>query len=162
MHLLSTLLKHGSLIEDQRGASTVELAILAPVLLMICLFTIDVGFAVNEKMAIDHTVRVGADRAMSDPGESVVQVSLQQAASKNFSSVSTDPYPSPGTSPSVHVKASRFCVCPQDRATQVACTTTCAARKPVLAYYRLTGKKSYAGILVPSMIFDSALEVEVK
>jgi pilus assembly protein CpaE len=147
---------------DERGASIIELAIIAPFLVAICLFTVDLGLAINEKMSIGHAVRVGADRAMADPGESTVQVSTVQAMSKNFSSVSETPYPPQGTSSAVHVQSSRFCACPDSRTVPIACTATCTAGKAPLAFYRISAKKRYASALFPDMVFDSVLQVQVR
>jgi pilus assembly protein CpaE len=148
---------------DERGVAALELALLAPVLALVFLLTVDVGLAVNERMAVDHVMRVGAETAMADPGQSTVQKVLEQTASENFSAVtgtSSSTSYSVGSS-AVYVAASRFCACPQARAVEVACTSTCTGKTP-LAYYRLEGRKTYSGIFLSSIAMNAALQVEVK
>ncbi len=148
---------------DERGVAAIELGLLAPVLALIFILTVDVGLAVNEKMAVDHVMRVGAETAMADPGEAIVQQVLEQAASENFSSVAHSAYSDTFSvgSNGIFVGASRFCACPTARAVAVACTASCSGKAP-LAFYRLEGQKTYSGIFLSSIEMDAALQVEVK
>ena len=146
------------------GNAAIEFALLAPLLVFACLAVVDLGFAINQRMAADHVLRVGAEAAMSDPGEATVQQVLQQTAGANFPTVSADPMPTSisTSSDTLYLRARRFCSCPESRSTEVACTATCAAGKTPLAFYRLTAAKRYSGMLLPSTQINSALQVEAR
>jgi pilus assembly protein CpaE len=147
---------------DERGAAALELSLLAPVLGAVLLLTVDVGLAVNSRMSIDHVMRVGAETAMADPGESTVQKVLEQAADQNFGTVVDLAYAGSMSvdSAGVYVGASRFCACPESRAVAIACTATCSGKAP-LAFYRLEARKTYSGILLSGIEMDTALQVQV-
>ena len=148
---------------DERGAAVVELALIAPVLALMFILTVDVGLAVNEKMAVDHVMRVGAETAMADPGESTVQDVLEQTAGQNFSAVEDSSSSSSYSmgSDGIAVGVTRFCACPNARSVEVACTSTCTGKTP-LAFYRLDSRKQYSGIFLSSIEMDAVLQVEVK
>ena len=147
---------------NERGAAALELSLLAPVLAGVLLLTLDVGLAVNSRMSIDHVMRVGAETAMVDPGESTVQKVLEQAANQNFGTVVDLAYADSVSvdSDGVHVGATRFCACPESRAVAVACTATCSGKAP-LAFYRLEARKTYSGILLSGIDMNVALQVQV-
>ena len=146
---------------DEGGAAAVELALIAPILGIVLLLMVDVGLAVNSRMAIDHIMRVGAETAMADPGESTVKKVVEQAAGQNFSPVSDiSSSPTAGTA-GVEIAASRFCACPQARAVAVACTANCSGQSP-LAFYRLQARKTYSGVLVSGIPMSVALQVQVR
>jgi Flp pilus assembly protein TadG len=42
------------------GVSAVEFALIAPILFLSLLAMVDVGFAIHERMTIDHVLRAGA------------------------------------------------------------------------------------------------------
>ena len=149
--------------QDERGNAAVEFAFVAPVLAFCCIAVVDLGFAINQRMAADHILRIGADAAMADPGEAAVQNLLEQTAQTNFSKVAgqsmpTDIAPSSDT---LYVRAERFCSCPESKLTRIDCTKTCSG-KPPLAFYRMTAAKRYSGILLPENVFRSSLQVEVR
>jgi Flp pilus assembly protein TadG len=151
------------LARDERGAAVVELALIAPVLALMLLLAVDVGLAVNEKMAVDHVMRVGAETAMADPGASKVQDVLEQTAGENFSVVMDSSSSSSYSmgSDGIAVGVSRFCACPNARSVAVACTSTCTGKTP-LAFYRLDSRKEYSGIFLSSIKMKAALQVQVK
>ena len=148
---------------DDRGAAVVELALIAPVLALMFILAVDLGLAVNEKMAVDHVMRVGAETAMADPGESKVQDVLEQTAGENFSVVMDSSSSSSYSmgSDGIAVGVTRFCACPTARSVAVACTSTCTGKTP-LAFYRLDSRKEYSGIFLSSIEMDAVLQVEVK
>ena len=146
---------------DERGAAALELSLLAPVLAAALLLMVDVGLAVNNRMSIDHVMRVGAETAMADPGQSTVQKVLEQAAGQNFSRVAQIGDSGALASGGVLVGSTRFCACPGARAAAVACTSTCSGKTP-LAFYQLQARKTYSGILLSGINMDTALQVQVK
>ena len=151
------------LARDKAGNAAIEFAFVAPVLAFACIAVVDIGFAINQRMAADHVLRIGADAAMSDPGEAVVQNVLNQTASGNFQTVSTEPLPTTiaTDSDALHLKAKRFCSCPNSKDVEISCTGTCSGTAP-LAFYRLTAAKRYVGMLLPVTEFRSALQVQAR
>lgn len=148
---------------SEAGNAAIEFAFLAPVLAFACIATVDMGLAINQRMAADHVLRIGADAAMADPGETTVQNLLEQTARANFSNVSGEALPTDitATSDALHLRAKRFCSCPDSRLTEIACTATCTG-KPPMAFYRMTAAKRYSGILLPAREFRSALQVQAR
>jgi pilus assembly protein CpaE len=148
---------------DERGNAAVEFAFVAPVLAFCCIAVVDLGFALNQRMAADHVLRIGADAAMSDPGQTTVQNVLEQTAAANFSKVAGQRMPTDITSSSdtLYIQAERFCSCPESKLTKIDCSQTCGG-KPPLAFYQMSAAKQYSGILLPANVFRSTLQVEVR
>ena len=149
---------------DECGASAVEFALFAPILVAVCLSTVDLGFAISERMALDHSLRIGAASAMTDPGEETVQAVIEDTAGKNFtvaSSTEEDGDTYTADSNPITISATRFCACPSAKGTAVSCTGTCSGAEP-LAFYRLNASSEYAGILLPEFNLSATLEVQVK
>ncbi len=161
--MLNALRWVGRFAVNERGNAAVEFAFVAPVLAFACIAVVDIGFAINQRMAADHILRIGADAAMSDPGEAVVQNVLNQTASGHFPSLSTEPLPTTITADTgaLHLKAKKFCSCPSSRDVVITCPGTCSGSAP-LAFYRLTAAKRHVGMLLPATEFRSALQVQVR
>lgn len=145
---------------DQRGASAVEFALIAPVLFVGLLSTVDIGLAVTERMNLDHVLRAAARSAMADQGQDNVRKALEGIASQNFtvSSQTTET----AAENAVTLSVERFCACAENPSARVACSTTCAGSAPTLAYYRMTAKKAYDGMILPRMDLQVALQVQVR
>ncbi|MFD1913040.1 TadE/TadG family type IV pilus assembly protein [Halodurantibacterium flavum] len=124
------------------GASAIEFALVAPVLMGLMLVMVDLGMAVGEKMAIDQLLRAGAQLAMADPGTGPVLTAL---ASMNEDA--------PGRSFAVTLR------CPCSTGT---CTTSCAPGALHNAY-RLEVSSTYDSLMTGfSLPLSSVLEVRVR
>ena len=147
------------LLRREDGASAVEFALCAPVFIFACIMMADIGFAVHERMSLDHVLRSAAQMAMADPGEEEVQSVLESTASKHFTVASE------GTDiveDAVIVDAARYCACPDNRTVSVACTTVCTGTVPTFTFYGMSAAKSYDGMILPPISFNAHLDVQVR
>ena len=109
-----------SLASDEGGAAAIEFAVLAPVLVLACLATIDLGLAFNQRMTIDAMVRAGVEPALADPGVDKVRDIVKGAAGDGITLTtdSADSFEMGGSSLSVDV--TRSCACPESMSTSVS------------------------------------------
>jgi pilus assembly protein CpaE len=149
-----------ALSRDQRGVSAVEFALIGPVLFLGLVSTVDIGLAVTERMNLDHVLRAAAQSAMSDQGQDSVRKALEGIASRNFTVAS----PTTGSVAGnvVTLSVERFCACADNLSARVTCSATCAESAPTLAYYRMTARKAYDGMILPRMNLEVALQVQVR
>lgn len=131
-----------ALLSDRDGASAVEFALIAPVLLAGLLGAVDVGTALSERMAMDHVLRSAAKVAMTDAGLTEVQRVLEGLADgEGFA-----------------VIAELYCPCPGNP----ACSGPCADPTGYNAY-RLSASKTYESLITPLEVpLASAIEVQVR
>jgi pilus assembly protein CpaE len=141
------------------GASAVEFALIAPMLIIGLVTMVDVGLAANERMTIDHVLRSGAQRAMADPGAGAVLNVLKDTATRNFT---LPPDGAPQPPHTLSLSAVRFCACPEDTGAAVACSTICSGPKPTFIYYRLLGAKTYKGMIIPSVTSSISMQVQIR
>jgi pilus assembly protein CpaE len=154
------------------GLAAVEFAIFAPVLILMVLTALDMGFAVYQRMTMDHVLRSGAQFAMVDPegGAAAVQQVLQSTATKNFSPSEVAPAGSPNTEDTIQtgqpaklrLTAERYCACPEAISTAVNCASVCTGTQPTYIYYRLGATKGFKGMLLPSVPLSTRAEVQVR
>ena len=136
------------------GVSAVEFALFAPILFISLLAMVDVGFAIYERMTIDHVLRAGAQEAMNDPGKARVLAVLNATAAQSFP---------PADAPIFKVNDlyDPRCECPENKGVNVTCTTTCSGPTATSIYYNLEGKTTYDGIFM-SIDLASSVEVQVR
>src|SRR5687768_15693291 len=125
-----------SWLRREDGASAVEFALCAPVFIFACIMMADIGFAIHERMTLDHALRAAAQSAMHDPGEEEVETVLESTASKHFTVTSGDE--ETDISNGVTVDAARYCTCPEDSGVLVACSTICDGPVPTFAFYGMS------------------------
>lgn len=135
-----------SVVSAERGASAIEFALLAPVLVLALLGTVDVGRALTEQMTIGSLLRTGAQAAIAGGDAASIEQVLNTA--KNDASVS--------------VNVTRFCACPENTQSPVDGSTTCAGSEPTSVYYSLDAEKAYSGIFLPGMLLSRSLQVQVR
>lgn len=132
------------------GVSSVEFAMFAPMLVFSLLATVDLAFGMTERMKVGHLLRAGAQSAMLDPGEAMVEEAMLVAAGDDAASAD------------LTFEAARFCACPEALDTAVTCDTTCTGSKPTFTYYRLTAERPYTGNFLPTLQFSRAIQVQVR
>lgn len=147
---------------SQSGSSTVEFAILAPVLCFALLAAVDLGTALSERISMSHIVRSGAQVAMDDPGEEKVELVLNRTAAQNF-----DFEQPAGTTIDMNVHpitlaADRFCACPDEADTAVSCSTICTGTVPTYIFYKMSAAKNFAGVLVRGLPLEASAQVQVR
>lgn len=136
------------------GVSAVEFALLAPVLVMGTLSTVDIGRAVYEKMVIDQALRAGAQLAIAGKNENAIRDALEAVASENFTLSDGT-----GASGQLAVGVESYCGCPGTTAAQVDCTAVCDTGIDASRFWRLTASTSFKGTLLPAFPLASTLEV---
>jgi pilus assembly protein CpaE len=136
------------------GVSAVEFALFAPMLLISLLAMVDIGFAIYERMTIDHVLRAGAQEAMSNQGKSRVLAVLNATAAKSFPPADMPVF-------KVNHLYDPRCECPNSHGVPVACATTCPGPSATSIFYDLEGEKTYKGIFI-SIDLASSVEVQVR
>lgn len=156
----------GRLHRNDDGVAAVEFSLFAPILFFCCLATVDLGMAVNERMAIGHVLRAGAQSAMDNPGEATVKDVLEETAKGSNYSVnvvsSSDGAHASASSESLTIGVERYHACPEDPQAKVAEGTICADDQTTYVYYRLAAAKIYEAMILPSITFRPALEVQIR
>lgn len=138
------------------GVAAIEFGLFSPILFFSLLATIDIGMAVNERMIVDQALRAGAEQAMYDVGATGVQTVAEDAAKQAFSVGGSG-----GSLGAITVNVTRYCACPGSTA-QVACSTVCTGSVSPYQYYDLSAQKTFDGIIIPSMTFNSNMTVMVR
>lgn len=141
------------LLRSERGVSAVEFSLLAPFLVVGGLSTVDAGMAIYDKMMISQVLRAGAHGAISAESGAVVLSILEATASDNFTVASGGANPG-----ELSVAVSSYCICPEDTASQVACTANCSAGNPN-QFYRLTATQEFTAIMLPDFTLSGSIDV---
>lgn len=152
------------LVEDEDGASAIEFALVAPVLVLACLATVDVGLAIGQKMDIDQTLRAASEGAMLDLGRDEVQDLAEAIAAENSTVASSGEDESDQSSATdLEVTVDRFCACPESASTAVDCDSdSCVDSKTPYVFYRLTAEKEFASLFLPAIPISGSVLVQVK
>ena len=157
-------LRRAGVLPDEGGASAIEFALLAPLLVMACLATVDVGMAISERMDLDYVLRAGSEGAMVDLGEDRVESLVEDAASESFK-IAPDEGGDIGTgSPTdLDVTVDRFCSCPGTNNAPTNCDApACAAGIEPYLFYRLTAEKTYDPMFLPDFGLRGSMLVQVE
>ena len=154
----------GGILRDQRGASAIEFALFAPLLVLACLATVDVGMAISQRMNIDYVLRAGSEGAMVDLGEDEVETLVEDAASGSFTLAPDDGGDISTGSPSdLGVDVERFCSCPGTNNASANCDSpACPGGVDPYVFYRLTAAKTYNPILLPDFGLRGSMLVQVE
>ena len=138
--------KLSSVLPAEQGASAIEFALLAPILIIALLGTVDVGRALAQQMALGSLLRTAAQSAIAGGDTSNVKRVL--LAANDDASISVD--------------VAQICACPESPQAAVACSTTCAGPGPTAVYYSLTAKKSFSGMFLPGTLLSRSVQVQVR
>ena len=143
----------------RRGVAATEFALVAPILAFILLASIDLGRALTERMAIDHALRAGAQRAMADPGTASVLDVMRRTAETNFT-LAGDALDAADSA--LDLSAVRYGACPEDPGFAVDPSTICSGSTPTYIFYRMEATKTYTGWIMPAIAFDRASQVQIR
>lgn len=144
-----------ALARDEAGVSAIEFGLVAPMIFFSFLAMTDVGFALNDRIRLDHFLRSGAQAALRDSGELNVIETLKRTTCGDG-----ETYPACERLADVTFSADRYCYCPTTETTDTTCTSTCPVQPQ--RFYTLSAEKSYAGIFLPDMDFAPQVLVEVR
>ncbi len=146
----------------ESGVSAVEFGLFAPILFIGLVTTADLGLALSERMAIDHTLRAAAQIAMTDPGADKVLSVLRATAAQDFVVASTELDADAGA---LTVSVLRVCACSGAPETGFDCQLTCPDGGQRFAFYEIEAAKKYdAMILSPEILgrLEASLRVQVQ
>lgn len=145
---------------DENGSAAVEFCIVAPLLTLGLLATIDLGVAEYDRMALDSSLRISAQYAMTDPGETAVCERLSSLLSKNFMEGSNPCSSQNGT---LTAQSSRFCACPDALDNAVDCFSSCNGQS-TRVFYRITASKMQTFNILPiqSNNLTTTLTVQIR
>lgn len=135
---------------SQAGVAAVEFALVAPILIAAVLTMADLGFAIHERAEMDQAIRNGAQRAMTDPGESDVASVLSLVDATGAGQDTTT------------FLVDRYCACSETPETETTCSTTCADEDPTSIFYNLTGTREFSGFLLPAITISRSSLVQVR
>ena len=147
-----------ALVRDEAGVSAIEFGLVAPMIFFSLLAMTDVGFALNDRIRLDHFLRSGAQTALRDGGEVAVLDTLQRTTCE-----AGETYPDCEKLAAVTFSVDRYCFCPTAEPTtanDTTCTNTCAVQPQ--RFYTLSAAKTYEGIFLPDMDFAPQVLVEVR
>lgn len=148
------LLKLKRMFRREDGVSAVEFSLLAPVLVIGGISTVDAGMAVYDKMMITQVLRAGAHSAINAESEAAMLTILQQTAGDNFTIA--DDTPEIGE---LSVDVVSYCVCPSDMTTQVDCTTVCTGGIDTNEFYRLSAITEFNSVILPNFTLSGSIDV---
>ena len=152
--------RHGlaGLLRCEKGVSAIEFGLIAPLLFFSLLAMTDVGFALHDRIRVDHVLRAGAQPAMRDAGEPHVLATLAATAQESYTVAEV------GGPDAIAVGVDRFCICPATASTPEVVDTTCTQTCPVepTRFYTLSASKSYQGIFLPEIAFAPSILVQVR
>lgn len=143
-----------ALLRGEDGVSAVEFGLIAPLLFFSLLAMTDVGFALHDRIRIDHVLRSGAQPAMRDAGEVYVLNTLQATARESYSIAP------PAGPHAIAVEVDRFSICPTTGVRDTSSTSTCAVEPTI--FYTLSASRSYQGIFLPEIAFAPSVMVQVR
>lgn len=145
-------------IKDQSGVAATEFALIAPILILITVGTVDVGMYVNEKMKAENAARSAVDYVVSGGEETALLESVLADLYEN------DPDGIPGTADDtdwqndVSVNVELQCECGDG--VVVACTSTCEDPGTFKRrYYNGTVERTH-NTLFPYPGFASTMTIE--
>jgi len=139
---------------DEAGVSAIEFGLVAPLIFFSFLAMTDVGFALRDRIALDHLLRSGAQVAMRDGGAGAVLHALENSACKTG-----EVHPACEELTLITFGVDRYCLCPPT-AKDITCSVTCAVQPQ--KFYELSAAKSYEGIFLPRFDFAPSVLVEVR
>ena len=148
-----------SFARSTRGASAIEFAIMAPVLIVGLLVVADVGLAVNDRMRLDQAARAGAEFAMNSVDdaatiEDMVKASATGAYGDDLNDVDSSKIPD--------VAAAMYCECPDAPGVAASCGNLCAGDVVPSAYWRIEASKDFNGVFVPAFPIATQITVQTR
>lgn len=146
------------LFQDRSGASAVEFALIAPILVGGLLSMVDFGLAMTERMNLDYVLRAGANAAMAEQSQDHILKVLEVTASEQFGvadgSVGTN------VAGAAFFRIRYLCSGTGTEPWE-ECATGPGATQGHVAYH-LSAEKSYKGIFLRGLPLKAEIEVLVR
>jgi Flp pilus assembly protein TadG len=117
--------------EGIRGVAAIELAIIAPVLLLFLICTLDLGIGIYRNMQVQNAAQAGAQYAIVH-GFKVSSISSAVTNATSFTGISADPAPN------------QFCGCAASTGvTAAVCGSKCPAGPTAATYVTVSARGTY-------------------
>jgi Flp pilus assembly protein TadG len=121
--------------EGVEGVAAIEFAILATILILLMICTVDIGMGFYRKMQIQNAAQVGAQYAMLH-GFSAGSISAAVTGATSFSGISASPDPT------------QYCGCPGNTGIgTTTCGSTCADGTTAATYVSVSAQGTYDTLL---------------
>lgn len=122
--------------DDIRGVALIEFAIIAPILVILMVCTIDLAMGIYRKMQVQNAAQAGAQYAMLR-GFNASSISSAVVNATKFSGVSASPGPI------------QFCGCASSTGvSSAACNSTCSGGALAGTYVTVSAKGTYKTLLL--------------
>ena len=116
------------------GSAAVEFAVIAPLIIVMLIFVIDLGIGFYRKMQVENAAQAGAQYAAVN-GFSASSVSNAVLAATSFSGISASPAPT------------QFCGCPTSTGvTAASCSSACSGGSAPGTYVTVSAQADYSTI----------------
>jgi Flp pilus assembly protein TadG len=114
-----------------RGVAAIELAIIAPILLLFLICTLDLGIGIYRNMQVQNAAQAGAQYAIAH-GFQASSISSAVANATSFSGISANPAPN------------QFCGCAASTGiTNTACGSKCSGGSLAATYVTVSAQGTY-------------------
>lgn len=123
--------RRSALRASSNGAAAVELALLAPVVMLMILGAIDFGGALFERMRLTNSARAGVQFALQSDANAQDPTGIEQSV---LNATGLDPL-------SVTVAQSQYCECADG--TTIVCTATCTGGGPLRRFVNVTVSEQF-------------------
>lgn len=143
--MLSSISLIRNLIRDSSGASAIEFALVAPVLITAVLFMVDIGLAVSTRMELNRDVRAGAQAAMSLNNDTSAIQAIALASS--------------GSPEGTTVNVAGSCAC---GSTVSACQSLCGNGTAPSVFIAISAIKPYDGLFLGRRNLEASTRVQIR
>ena len=121
--------------DDARGVAAIELAIIAPILALLMVCTIDLGLGIYCDMRVQNAAQAGAQYAVGN-GFDANAISNAVLSATNSPGLAASPAPS------------QFCGCATNGGiTSASCSSTCVGGSLPASYARVSAQNTYTTLL---------------
>jgi Flp pilus assembly protein TadG len=129
--------------DDIRGVVAIEFAIVALILVVMMICTVDLGMGFYRKMQVQNAAQAGAQYAAMQ-GFTETSISGAVRAATSFAGISASPLPK------------QFCGCPANTGvTSIVCSSTCSGGSAPGTYVSVSAQGTYTTILSYPLIPNS-------
>jgi Flp pilus assembly protein TadG len=126
-----------------RGLAAVEFAVIAPVLALVMICTVDIGLGFYRKMQVQNAAQAGAEYAATH-GFSATAIASAMASATGYSSVQASPQPY------------QYCGCASTSGVATAtCGTNCAGGAQAGTYVAVSAQAVYTTLLPYPLLPDT-------
>lgn len=148
-------------IRARAGTAGTEFAIAAPVVLLAIIAMTDIGLAIGRQIALDQSVRAGAEFAMGgvDDTSRVEDIVFAAATGYGKDTVQDDGPDAGEKGPTVDV--TEVCRCPGS-AVEVSCSAkTCSGDDPS-RFFSISASQAYDPLFIHKLNLSSSVQVQVQ